>query len=259
MESIKLSIALIQTELIWENYSDSINRIEQRLGLIDFHPDLILLPEMFASGFTMNPESVAETMDGKAVNWMQEMAGKRNAAICGSLVIRENGQYFNRLLFVHQDGKIDHYDKRHLFSFAGENQSYEAGKKKLIVEFMGWKICPLICYDLRFPVFSRNVEDYDLLLYVSNWPQPRVAAWDALLKARAIENMCYVAGVNRVGHDGNGHRYTGHSNVYDCFGNALLDETENESNLKAVLDLEALSAARKKFTFLEDRDQFTVM
>jgi predicted amidohydrolase len=259
MENLKFTVSLIQSDLKWEDGLANRHHIERRLDALSEPADLILLPEMFPSGFTMNPVAVAEPMDGETVNWMLGIARKHDAAICGSLVIVENGQYFNRLLFVRPNGKISQYDKRHLFSFAGENRFYQSGRHKVTVEFRGWKICPLVCYDLRFPVFSRNTDDYDLLLYVANWPDARIGAWDALLKARAIENMCYAAGVNRVGQDGNGHRYTGHSNIYDCFGNALAGECEDETNLSVSLDRTALRSARDKFAFLDDRDQFTVM
>ena len=200
-----MKVAIIQTALIWENPNANRIQFEEKIRGIEQNVDLIVLPEMFSTGFTMNPETVAETMNGETISWMQTLAKHKNSAITGSLVIVENGKYYNRLVFVLPSGEIKHYDKRHLFSLAGEEKVYTKGKTKLIIEYKGFKICPLICYDLRFPVFSRNVEDYDVLLYVANWPKPRINAWNALLKARAIENMCYVVGVNRIGEDQNNH------------------------------------------------------
>jgi omega-amidase len=252
-----MKISLIQTSLTWEdpqanrsNFGKLINRIEAT--------DLIVLPEMFATGFTMNPKVIAETMDGETVAWMKEIATEKNCAITGSLVINEGGNYYNRLLFVYPDGNIKTYNKRHLFSLAGEDKAYTAGSDKLIVNYKGWKICPLVCYDLRFPVFARNVEEYDLLLYVANWPSPRIFAWDTLLKARAIENMCYVAGVNRIGEDANGHPYPGHSRLLDCLGATVMEVSTIEGVFTVALDREKMLETRGKFGFLNDRDRFTL-
>jgi predicted amidohydrolase len=221
--------------------------------------DIILLPEMFTSGFTMNPTKVAESMQGETVAWMKESASKKQAAITGSLVVEENGFYYNRLLFVHPDGVVESYDKRHTFTLAGENEVYSAGTQKLIVNYKGWKICPLICYDLRFPVWARNVENYDVLIYVANWPKVRIAAWDALLKARAIENMSYCIGVNRVGLDGNNHEYSGHSAAYDVLGNRLDSiPVEKEAIEIVTLNKRDLETYRMKLNFLEDRDEFSL-
>jgi omega-amidase len=205
-----MKIALLNTTLVWENPAKNRANLEQKINSINESINLIVLPEMFTSGFTMNPKNVAETMQGETVSWLKQVAKAKNCAITGSLVITENENYFNRLLFVFPDGKIEFYDKRHLFTLAGEDKVYTSGKEKLIVTYKGFKICPLICYDLRFPVFARNVENYDLLLYVANWPKPRINAWDILLKARAVENMSYVIGVNRIGNDNNNLEYVGH-------------------------------------------------
>lgn len=221
--------------------------------------DLIVLPEMFSSGFTMNPKAVAENMEGETVLWLQHLAKAKNAAITGSLVIEENGNYYNRLLFVFPDGKMKTYDKRHLFTLAGEHQFYTAGKDKLIVEYKGFKICPLVCYDLRFPVFSRNTEDYDLLVYLANWPKIRTNAWDILLKARAVENMCYTIGVNRIGTDANNHEYIGHSQAVDFLGDYVLEPKETEGVFIIQLDKEKLLETRKKLAFLKDRDKFKII
>ena len=218
--------------------------------------DLIVLPEMFSSGFTMNPKAVAETMQGETVLWLQHLAKAKNSAITGSLVIEENGNYYNRLVFVFPTGEIKTYDKKHLFSLAGENEFYAAGKDKLVLEYKGYKICPLICYDLRFPVFSRNVENYDVLLYVANWPKPRVNAWDILLKARSVENMCYTIGVNRIGKDHNHHEYVGHSQVIDFLGEYVLEPQEADAVFIVELNKAKLLQTRSKLAFLNDKDNF---
>ena len=254
-----MKIALLQAGIAWEDPKANCDSFERLINTGKEGADLIVLPEMFATGFTMDPAPVAETMDGPTVQWMQRMAAQQNAAVTGSLAIAEGGRYYNRLLFVFPDGAIKTYDKRHLFSLAGEDKAYTAGTARLIVDFRGWKICPLVCYDLRFPVFSRNTEAYDLLLYVANWPAPRIAAWDALLPARAIENMCYVAGLNRVGEDVNGHSYPGHSQVLDCFGNTVLASAKEEGVFIADIHQETLYEARKKFGFLNDRDNFSLL
>jgi omega-amidase len=252
-----LKISLIQTSLTWEDPQANRANFEKLINGIG-QTDLIVLPELFATGFTMQPKQVAETMEGETIAWMKEMAASKECAITGSLVIVENGNYYNRLLFVFPNGTVRTYDKRHLFSLAGEDKAYTPGREKLIVEFKGWKICPLVCYDLRFPVFARNVEEYDLLLYVANWPSPRILAWETLLKARAIENMCYVAGVNRIGEDANGHPYPGHSQVVDCLGATIADASGDEGVFSVVLDKESMLETRKKFGFLNDRDSFTL-
>lgn len=221
--------------------------------------DLIVLPEMFSSGFTMNPKAVAETMDGETVGWLQHLAQAKACAITGSLVIEEDGKYYNRLVFVYPNGELKTYDKRHLFTLAGEDKVYTAGKEKLIIDYKGFRICPLICYDLRFPVFARNVEDYDVLLYVANWPKPRINAWDILLKARAVENMSYAIGVNRIGMDENELEYVGHSQAVDFLGNYLLEPQETDGVFIVELDKEKLLETRSKLAFLEDKDQFRLL
>lgn len=254
-----MKISLIQTTLKWENHEANRQNFTRIINNIGEQTDLVALPEMFATGFTMKPESVAESMEGETVQWMKTIASQKGFAITGSLVIKEGGNYYNRLCFVYPDGSIKTYDKRHLFTLAGEDKAYTSGREKLIVEYKGWKICPLVCYDLRFPAFSRNHEDYDLLLYAANWPSPRVQAWDALLKARSIENMCYTAGVNRVGQDENGHNYPGHSQVLDCLGNELAMASGGEEVITLSLDKEAMLQTRKRFGFLNDRDTFTMV
>lgn len=253
-----MKIALIQTSLIWENPIENRSRLAQKINGFMEDVDLIVLPEMFSSGFTMNPKTVAENMDGETIAWLQHLAKAKNCAITGSLVIEENGKFYNRLVFIRPNGDIQYYDKRHLFTLAGEDKVYTAGTDKLIVEYKGYKICPLICYDLRFPVFSRNVEEYDVLLYVANWPKPRVNAWDILLKARAIENMCYTIGLNRTGTDNNNHEYIGHSQIVDFLGNYVLNPQESEGVFIIKLDKKQLLETRSKLSFLNDKDDFTI-
>ncbi len=251
-----MKIALLQAPLIWENPIQNRNYFEEKIISITENVDLIVLPEMFTSGFTMNPKAVAEPMQGETVLWLQVVAKAKNIAITGSLVIQENGNFYNRLVFVFPSGEIKTFDKKHLFTLAGEDKIYTSGTEKLIIEYKGFKICPLICYDLRFPVFSRNTEDYDVLIYVANWPKPRINAWDALLKARAIENMCYTIGVNRIGEDPNQHHYPGHSQAIDFLGNYIIEPQETEGVFIVNLDKNTLLESRQKFGFLNDRDAF---
>jgi len=254
-----LSVAIIQTELKWEDIDENLLRLTEKLNQVS-ETDLIILPEMFSTGFTMNSKLVAERESGKAVNWLIKMATSKKTAITGSLVIEENGNYYNRLFFVFPNGKYKTYDKKHLFTLAKEHEHYSAGSEKIIVNYKGFKICPLVCYDLRFPVWIRNVEEYDLLIFVANWPNKRVKAWDALLKARSIENMCYTIGVNRVGLDGNDHLYSGHSAVYDALGEKISKENkETEFIEKVTLSLEFVTKTRKDFGFLRDRDAFNLI
>jgi len=253
-----MKAALIQADIIWEEAGRNRIQLEKKINTIALDVDLIVLPEMFTTGFSMHPEAIAETMEGDSVSWLKKVAKSRNTAITGSLVIKEDNNFYNRLVFVFPSGEMEYYDKRHLFSLAGEDELYSAGARKKIVEYKGWKICLLICYDLRFPVFARNTEDYDLLLYVANWPTARITAWDILLKARAIENMCYTIGVNRVGKDGNDHSYPGHSQVVDFIGNALLEPFEGETVFTATLDKLEMLEMRKKLGFLADRDSFQI-
>jgi len=253
-----MKVALIQSALVWENPEANRLYFEEKINAIEEEVNLVVLPEMFTTGFTMNPAAVAEPMNGQTVQWMQTLAKANNCAITGSIVIEEDSNFYNRMLFVFPSGEIQHYDKRHLFTLAGENKVYLRGAQKLIVDYLGWKICLLICYDLRFPVFSRNTENYDLLIYVANWPKTRIKAWDSLLVARAIENMSYTIGVNRIGTDDNGYEYTGHSQVLDGLGDCLIAPRESEAVLIATLDQSKLMAVRKKLDFLSDRDSFEI-
>lgn len=254
-----LKIAMLQAELVWHNVELNRKNFLEKINQIKEQVDLIILPEMFTTGFSMHPQKIGDTMNGETVNWMRKIASEKDTAIAGSVIIFENNNFYNRFLFVHPSGEINFYDKRHLFTLAGEDKVYESGKVKLIVNYKGWKICPLVCYDLRFPVWARNVEDYDLLIYVANWPKIRIAAWDTLLKARAIENMCYTVGVNRVGVDANNYEYNGHSAAYDSLGKQLVEMEPNQENTVVItLDKNHISEIRNKLGFLNDRDFFEI-
>ncbi|PWB21638.1 nitrilase family protein [Flavobacterium sp. HTF] len=253
-----MKIALIQSDLYWENPSQNRSNFESKINEIADDTEIIVLPEMFSTGFTMNAPAVAETMQGETVKWMQSLAKQKNCAITGSLIIVENNQYYNRMLFVFPDAKIKHYNKRHLFSLAGEDKFYSSGTEKVIVEYLDWKICLQICYDLRFPVFARNVENYDLLLYVANWPKVRTNAWDALLQARAIENLSYVVGVNRIGLDIHDYEHIGHSQVVDFLGNYILEPQETAGVFVVELDKNVMLETRRKLDFLSDKDKFEI-
>lgn len=253
-----MKVALIQADIIWEKIQENLIHFEEKISLISQDADLVVLPEMFSTGFTMNPEEVAETTDGQAVSWMLQMSKKYQTAITGSVIIKEGGNYYNRLFFIRPDGIYQSYDKRHLFTLAGEQHKYTKGKEKLIVEYKGWKICLLICYDLRFPAFSRNLENYDLLIYVASWPEKRIKAWDILLRARAIENMAYTIGVNRTGIDPSNLHYNGHSQAIDSLGEYLLEPQENEGIFHIRLDKEKQSEIRNRFGFLNDKDPFVL-
>jgi omega-amidase len=253
-----MKIALIQSPLFWENPEKNRNAFEKKINAIADDVNLIVLPEMFTTGFMMEPNRVAETMQGETVTWLTLLAKAKNSAITGSLVITENGNFYNRLVFVFPSGEVRFYDKKHLFTLAGEDKVYTAGDKKISIEYLGWKICPLVCYDLRFPVFARNTEDYDVLIYVANWPKIRINAWNALLKARAIENMSYTVGVNRIGEDDNGHQYNGQTQVVNFLGDYILEPIEDKGVFIVQLNKAELLLARNKFNFLNDRDPFVL-
>ena len=256
----QLKVAIIQSDLVWENPKQNRKNFSEKIKSISNKVDVIVLPEMFSSGFTMNAEAVAETVDGKTVAWMQKKALKTGAAIMGSLIILEHKKYYNRLLFVEPSGVITTYNKRHTFTLAGESKIYTAGTEKVVIDYKGWRICPMVCYDLRFPVWARNVENYDVLFYVANWPKPRVVAWDTLLKARAIENMCYVIGVNRIGLDEAQNEYSGNSAVYDVLGNVISNIKPNKEQIEVItLDKNHIQFYRNKLKFLDDKDAFTLV
>ncbi len=251
-----MKTTLIQAPLVWENPAENLAYFQSKIATLTEETDLIVLPEMFATGFSMNPKNIAETMNGNSISWMQKTAQTKNCAITGSLIIAENGNFYNRLLFVYPSGEIVFYDKKHLFSLTGEDKIYTAGNEKLIIAYKNFKICPMICYDLRFPVFARNTADYDLLIFVANWPDTRINAWDTLLKARAIENMSYAIGVNRIGTDNSKLNYIGHSQAIDYLGNYLIEPQTTEGVFNCQLDKEKMLKVREKLGFLNDKDAF---
>ncbi|MDF3126977.1 amidohydrolase [Rheinheimera sp. 1928-s] len=251
-----IRVALIQSELVWQNSAANHRYFEQQ---IKQHKDvqLFILPEMFNSGFSMDSTVIAETMEGLTVQWMQQQAKLSEAAICGSVAISAQGQIFNRLLFVTPDGAVQFYDKRHLFRMGGEPQHYQAGTERVIVSYLGFRFCLQVCYDLRFPVFARNQQDYDVLIYVANWPEPRRQVWRTLLQARAIENQAYVLGCNRIGSDDNGLTYSGDSMVVDYLGQIQAELPVRQSGVVlAELDLAALHQFKQKFPAYLDADPF---
>lgn len=255
-----MTATLIQSNLVWEDKTANLAHFDLLIKGIETPTDVIILPEMFTTGFSMRPSILAESMQETTWQQMKQWAQKKNAAICGSIIAEENGAYFNRLIWMQPDGQYFTYDKRHLFGLANENQYYKAGEEKLIIEWRGWRICPLICYDIRFPVWSRNVEDYDLLIYVANFPERRIKAWNCLLIARAIENQCFTIGVNRVGADGNGIMHSGDSCVIDFEGNTIFHKSEaQECVFSCHLDKGALHKFRQNLPFLEDKDKFNLV
>jgi len=255
--SEELKVALVQSSIIWENPEQNRINFTKKINAIATEVDLIILPEMFTTGFTMNPNNLGKEEGQLTLEWMQKISQKKKAALTGSLPFYENGNYTNRLLFVNPDGSYHQYDKRHTFTLAGEDKVYAAGTKRIIIEYRGFRLCPLICYDLRFPVWARNTENYDALIYVANWPKPRIDAWDTLLKGRAIENMAYCIGVNRIGVDQSGHEYTGHSAVYDCLGKKEVF-SEEEEIIYASLFKKHITTTRNALKFLEDQDEFNL-
>jgi len=251
-----LRVTMIQADLAWQDPATNRRNLAAHFRGLAGHTDLIVLPEMFTTGFTMAARSLAETMTGATVGWLREEAAAVGCAIAGSLIVEEGGQHFNRLVWATPDGGVAHYDKRHLFRMAREQEHYASGNQRLVVEIKGWRVCPLVCYDLRFPVWSRNRGDYDVLLYVANWPSRRRAAWSTLLRARAIENACYVVGVNRVGKDGNGASYSGDSVALDFLGQALGGDRDGDFVETVVLDRESLATFRRDFPVHLDADDF---
>lgn len=254
-----LRITLVQTDLFWEQPQKNRIHFSKILGGISEETDLIVLPEMFTTGFSMEPKEIAEENAGITLKWMKDIARSKNSALTGSIIVKENEMYFNRLFFVLPDGEYYSYDKRHLFGYAGEHHKYTAGSEKLIISYKNWRICPLICYDLRFPVWARNTNAYDVLIYIANWPQSRILHWDTLLRARSIENQCYTVGVSRIGKDPNQNDYNGHSAVYDPMG-ALISTSDYEKEFVQTLVVKKsdLEEIRGRYPFLKDRDDFQV-
>ena len=253
-----LQISIIQANLIWEDPVANRQQFGESLKALQGITDLVVLPEMFTTGFSMNASGLAETMDGPSITWMQEQASNLNAVLCGSLIIEEEGHFYNRFIWMEPDGSFQHYDKRHLFTYAKEDHHYTAGMAPLLIEYKGWKIFPLICYDLRFPVWSRNAFDYDLLIYVANFPAKRRYAWKQLLIARAIENQVYTIGVNRVGNDGNDIAYSGDSTILNYAGAPIVQLSEQPGLFTTTLDYSAQKAFRDRFRFLPDADAFAI-
>lgn len=266
MENLK--VTLIQSTLHWEDTIANLAMFEEKIWQLKDATDLIVLPEMFTTGFSMDAARLAEHMNMSTFKWMKQLAAQTGAVITGSYIVKENDNYFNRLLWMRPDGSYEVYDKRHLFRMAEEHQVYAAGRTRIITELKGWRICPLICYDLRFPVWSRNSPIdaknpsggpvYDCLIYIANWPSARRYAWSTLLQARAIENLSYVLGVNRVGTDGKGHLYSGDSALISPKGEQLFHQADHEIMQTITLDAEALLTFRQKFPAHLDADSFEV-
>ncbi|TJZ60736.1 amidohydrolase [Sphingobacterium olei] len=258
MEPIKITI--FQAYLFWENVEKNLQNLALRLSSLREKTDLILLPEMFNTGFTMNVEKCAEKMDGPSMHWLYEMSKKFDCVVAGSLIIEEEDKYYNRFVWMSPDGSFVHYDKRHLFGMAKEDEIFTKGKSRIVLQLKGWKICPMICYDLRFPVWSRNqVDGYDLLVYTASWPDKRSAHWRTLIPARAIENQAFVIGVNRVGYDGNEVYYSGGSMCISPFGDVVYYKPEDEDLYTFTLNPKDLGNARNQFPFLKDGDNFSIL
>ncbi|MEY3451458.1 MAG: hypothetical protein RL711_1284 [Bacteroidota bacterium] len=256
-----LTISVVQSHLYWQDVQANLSSLEEKIWHLSGKTDLIVLPEMFNTGFSMDAEKLAEPMNYTTFKWMKQMAAQTGAVVTGSYMVKENGHFYNRLLWMRPDASFEVYDKRHLFRMAEEHKVYKAGEQRLICELKGWKIAPFVCYDLRFPVWSRNAKanPFDLMLYVANWPEKRSHAWDTLLQARAIENLCYVAGVNRVGEDGKQIHYAGGTAIVDPKGMHLYRQTEVEEVFTQVLSYEQLYVYRKSFPAHLDADGFDLL
>ncbi len=265
-----LTISIIQTNLTWENKAANLSMLEDKIKGREEPTEIVVLPEMFTTGFSMNPTAFAETMDGETVEWMKRIAAEEKIILTGSVITKEEDKYYNRLIWMLPNGQYGHYDKRHLFGFAKEDEHYNAGSKRLIAQAKGWKINLQVCYDLRFPVWARQSPpvggedgggqelEYDILIYVANWPERRSHAWKTLLCARAIENQCYVIGVNRVGNDGNNIYHSGNSMIIDPLGQVLYHKADEEDIFTITLEKENLLEVRNKFPFLKDADKFII-
>jgi len=256
---MSFKVSIIQSDLVWENIYQNLINFSKKFDSLEDDVDLVVLPEMFTTGFTNNSSDVAELMNGKTVNWMLQSAQKLNVAIAGSIIINENNHFYNRLIWAFPNGTYSFYDKRHLFRMGDEQDHFSAGTTRTIIEYKGFRFLPLICYDLRFPVWSRNCNDYDALLYVANWPQTRASVWKQLLPARAIENQCYAIAANRVGVDGMNLTYSGDSMVVDFKGNTIAQANSNAEQILSInLDLEALQNFKEKFPAYLDADKFNI-
>ena len=266
-QSETLNITIVQHDLKWEDKKSNLERFENKIKEHNDKMEIVFLPEMFSTGFSMQPSIHAETMEGETVQWMKRVAAEKRIIIAGSLMIKENENFYNRLVWMLPNGESGVYDKRHLFAYAGEDEHYASGNKRLIASVKGWKINLQVCYDLRFPVWARQTvpitendsdPEYDVLVYVANWPEKRVHAWKTLLQARAIENQCYVVGVNRVGNDANGNHYTGDSMIVDPLGQPLYHAGDKEEIFTYTLMLDHLNQVREKLPFLKDADPFII-
>lgn len=259
-----LTFTIIQTSLHWEDKKANLQMLEQKISSTREKTEMVILPEMFSTGFSMKPEELAETMEGETVDWMRRLAAQKKIILTGSIIIKEKEEYYNRLIWMLPNGQYGVYDKRHLFAFAGEDEHYAAGSKRLIASVKGWKINLQVCYDLRFPVWARQQAanggpEYDMLIYVANWPERRSLAWKTLLQARAIENQCYVIGVNRVGNDGNDIYHSGDSMVVDPMGEILYHKKDDEDVFTITLDKGHLLSVRERLPFLKDADGFRII
>ena len=255
----KMRVTSIQNVLHWENEAANLNMFAELLEGLVGNTDLVVLPEMFNSGFSMQPQKIAQELQGSTVTWMRAQAKKLNAAICGSIAVSFEGDFFNQFIFVHPDGSIDVYNKRHCFRMSGEHLVYRCGNVRTLIQYRGWRILPQVCYDLRFAVFSRCQNDYDLVLYVANWPQARRTPWRCLLQARAIENLSYVVGVNRIGVDANDVAYSGDSMVIDFKGDILFDAQSQALCHTQILSLDDLESFRDKFPAWKDADSYQLL
>lgn len=253
-----LKIMAMQYDIAWEDKESNLDYIERQLGLTDVSNALVVLPEMFTTGFSMNSQKLAESMDGLSVQWLRKRAIKHQCSIFGSLIIEENNKKFNRGILIKKDGNITTYDKRHLFSMAREHKAYDSGNDRLIANIDGWRICFNICYDLRFPVWSRNDDEYDLLIYIASWPIKRIEHWNVLLRARAIENQAYVLGLNRIGMDGNDCEYSGQSQLIDPMGEVKYNCQNKEDKIMEELSWKNLLELRDRYPFLADKDKFEI-
>jgi len=258
-----LSITTIQTNLQWENKAANLRMLENKINAIEEKTEIIVLPEMFSTGFSMQPQLLAEAMDGETINWMKEVSANNKVIITGSVIIKDDDKYFNRLIWMLPNGQFGYYDKHHLFIYGDEHSYYTSGNRRLIASVKGWKINLQICYDLRFPVWARqqsttNEPEYDVLIYVANWPDKRIHAWKTLLCARAIENQCFVIGVNRIGDDGNKIYHSGNSLIIDPLGQVLYYMANEEDVFTITLEKEKLEEVRTKFPFWKDADRFNI-
>lgn len=254
-----LTVTIIQSDLVWENPQKNRDIFSEKIKSIKESTDLIILPEMFTTGFTVNAAPLAEEESGPTLNWMMEKAQSKKVVITGSIIVKEREKYYNRLYWVCPDGSFSKYDKRHLFRMADEHKVFSAGEKRIITELKGWKILPLICYDLRFPVWARGAKkDYDVILYIANWPESRSSTWRLLLPARGVENQAYAIGVNRIGIDGTGKSYRGDSAIFDPIGNIIVQEANKQEIFTETLSWHLLDRYRKKFPVWMDSDTFTI-